>query len=210
MSASWHLFWCPGSSYNRCACCALRDPACACLPAASFCHLVVMLASWPLTFAAARPLAHFVCCGARAGPRKSFSIACIARLLRRPLAPAAAPDRVCSDSVNVVSFQDNIVPLVLHEKNAKWQMCMLRLWRSTRALRVLRSQRPLRSEQTLRLLHPPRPCLRLPACCLMLSSWLPFWLVGLNSVILAHILSSWRPLLLPGLHFVLLASMFAS
>ena len=56
MLVSWHLFWFLGSRYSRCACCALRDPACACLPAASFHHLGIhsgllasILCSW-LTF----------------------------------------------------------------------------------------------------------------------------------------------------------------
>ena len=66
------------------------------------------------------------------------------------------------------------------------------------------------SRYKLRLLRPPRPCLRLLACCLISSSWHPFWLVSLNSARLAYILSSWRPFLFPSLHFVLLASMPAS
>ena len=63
--------------------------------------------------------------------------------------------------------------------------------------------------QPLRLLRPPRPCLRLPACCLILLSWHPFRFVGLNSVLLAYILPSWHECLLPGLHVALLASMLA-
>ena len=132
---------------KRCACCALRDPACACLPAASFCHLGIhsgllasILCPW-LTFC-------------RSGVQFCFLPSILSCWL--PFLLLSIIYSILLTCISAVCF------------------CVLPSWQPSLLIHfgflasMLASEFPL---QPQRLLRPPRPCLRLLACRLILSSW---------------------------------------